>query len=777
MHEKKGMITENLAIGYSSDMIKNISIKVLPGKVVTLIGPNGSGKSTLLKTLTGQLKLRSGVVMIDGEDADKLSASELAKRMSMVMTEAVRPELMTCREVAQTGRYPYTGRLGILSEGDKAKVEEALELTSGLEVAEKLFTEVSDGQRQRVMLARAICQEPEVLVLDEPVSFLDIKYKLDILKKIRLLADEKKMAVIMSIHEPEIAMRLSDTVVAIGGGTVKRIGTPAEVFTEEFIRDLYGIEDDDLSLLGSCPWFENGEDKAEAHLPEGDDKTVAFTPGVIMVQGTMSGVGKSLITAGLCRIFADDGYRVYPFKSQNMALNSYITDDGLEMGRAQVMQAECARVAPESDMNPVLLKPVSDCGSQVIVNGKVVGNMRAAEYFAYKKRLVPDIKSAFDRLKAKADIIVIEGAGSPAELNLKSDDIVNMGVAQMVGASVLLVGDIDRGGIFAQLIGTLKLLDADERERVKGLIVNRFRGDGKLFEDGIGILEEKGGVPVAGVVPYMDIRPDDEDSLSDRFLVRERRLFDLAVIRLPHISNYTDFDVFEQSADISVRYVSHPEDMGDPDMVVIPGTKNTIGDLRWLKSTGLAGKITEFAEGGRVIFGICGGYQMLGAKVSDPEDNECGGSEEGLKLLPVETVIKGDKVRKQYEGSLVRPTGVLAGLAGHKTGGYEIHMGDTSMLEPCDEFTSGKTGFCKGNVYGTYVHGVFDSFLMARHTVEAVALGNGKSIVLEGMTDHSDYKEKQYRLLAETLRESLDMNSIYRMIGISNKDERRYNTG
>ena len=332
---------------------------------------------------------------------------------------------------------------------------------------------------------------------------------------------------------------------------------------------------------------------------------------VIMIQGTMSNAGKSLIVAGLCRIFKQDGYRVAPFKSQNMALNSYITKEGLEMGRAQVMQAEAAGMEPSVHMNPILLKPTNDVGSQVIVNGEVLGNMSARDYFAYKKKLIPDICKAFQELEKQADIIVIEGAGSPAEINLKKDDIVNMGMAKLVDAPVLLVGDIDRGGVFAQLLGTLMLLEEEEKERIKGLIINKFRGDKTILDPGIEMLEERGKVKVTGVVPYMQLSIEDEDSLSAQLENKETGLIDLAVIRLPRISNFTDFNVFEQLPDVSVRYVTSVKELGNPDMILIPGSKNTIGDLQWMRQNGLEAKIKKLS-GQIPIWGICGGYQMLG---------------------------------------------------------------------------------------------------------------------------------------------------------------------
>ena len=311
----------------------------------------------------------------------------------------------------------------------------------------------------------------------------------------------------------------------------------------------------------------------------------------IMVQGTMSNVGKSLITAGLCRIFQQDGYRVAPFKSQNMALNSFITADGMEMGRAQVMQAEAAGIAPDVRMNPILLKPTNDVGSQVIVNGEVLGTMSARDYFAFKHKLVPDVMKAFHALSAENDIIVIEGAGSPAEVNLKEEDIVNMGMAKMAKAPVLLVGDIDRGGVFAQLIGTVDLLEAEERKMVKGLIINKFRGDKTILDPGIAILEAKSGIDVVGVAPYLHIDVEDEDSLSERLEFRGNgeaaTLIDIAVIRLPRISNFTDLNVMETIPGVSVRYVKNVQELKDPDMIVLPGSKNTISDLLWMRQNGL----------------------------------------------------------------------------------------------------------------------------------------------------------------------------------------------
>ena len=797
----KGIKTENLSIGYGSDLIKEICIEAVPGKIVTLIGPNGSGKTTLLRTLTGELESRGGVVYLNGKDKSFLSSYDTAKAMSMVMTEKIRTELMTVREVVEVGRYPYTGKLGILSEEDKDKVRDAMEQTDTSLLADRYFNELSDGQKQRALLAKAICQEPDVLILDEPTSYLDIRYKIDLLGKIRRFASEKNIAVLMSLHELDIARKVSDVVVAVGEGKVLKIGTPGEVCTESFIRKLYNIEGVESELLGSQYWeeetdntnvekasrvneeepgFENasktnaGEKHADNHLK--DITLTSETPvidntshkaKVIMIQGTMSNAGKTLVAAGLCRIFADDGYKVAPFKSQNMALNSYITDEGLEMGRAQVVQAECARIRPMSEMNPILLKPTSSMGSQVIVNGKVVGNMKAMDYFRHKKDYIPEIMKAYDKLSDMADVIVVEGAGSPVELNLKDGDIVNMGLAEMIDSPVLLVGDIDRGGIFPQLLGTLDLLTEKERERVKGLIVNKFRGDGKLFESGINILEDKGRTKVVGVVPYMDIKIDDEDSLSERFTNKTVGEFDIAVIKLRMISNFTDLDTFDQISETSVRYVEKTSEVGDPDILIIPGSKNTIEDLRELKKNGLFDAIIKKAKEGTVVIGICGGYQILGESVEDPECTESGGSETGLGLLPVKTVMGSEKVRTVYNGSIVSSTGILESLKGAPVTGYEIHMGETHPTEELTEFTSGGTGYCKGNVYGTYVHGFFDKKEILEGVVRSVAESRGKKADTSSVEDYKDRKEIAYDKLAENLRNSLDMEYIYKLLGLN----------
>lgn len=480
---------------------------------------------------------------------------------------------------------------------------------------------------------------------------------------------------------------------------------------------------------------------------------------VIMVQGTMSNAGKSLLVAGLCRIFKQDGFRVAPFKSQNMALNSFITSEGLEMGRAQVMQAEAAGIPPMVCMNPVLLKPTNHTGSQVIVNGEVLGNMSARDYFAFKKTLIPDIKKSFKKLEEYADIIVIEGAGSPAEINLKQNDIVNMGMAEMVDAPVLLVGDIDRGGVFAQLLGTLMLLEEKEKRRVKGLIINKFRGDKSILDPGIEMLEEKGNVPVVGVVPYMELSLEDEDSLTERFDRKSEGLIDIAVIRYPRISNFTDFNVFEQMPETAVRYVTSISELRHPDMIFLPGSKNTMGDLKWMRQNGLEAAVKKLAEE-IPVFGICGGYQMLGQEIFDSEGVEEGGQMRGMELLPVSTVLMPEKKRCQIEGRIERLSGLFHVLSDCTFKGYEIHMGRTGTEERI-VVTSDKNE----NIYGSYVHGLFDEGMIANAMVQALAEKKGIEMENGEFEDYRTFKDKQYDKLADTLRMYLNMEEIYGMLG------------
>lgn len=490
----------------------------------------------------------------------------------------------------------------------------------------------------------------------------------------------------------------------------------------------------------------------------------------IMIQGTMSNAGKSLLAAGLCRVLKQDGYRVAPFKSQNMALNSFITRDGGEMGRAQVVQAEAAGIEPDTRMNPILLKPTTDVGSQVIVNGQVRGNMQAMEYFRRKRDYIPAVLEAYNSLNSEYDVIVIEGAGSPAEINLKQDDIVNMGLAKLVDAPVLLVGDIDRGGVFAQLYGTVALLEEDERRRIKGVVVNKFRGDRAILEPGLKTLEQLCGIPVAGVIPYTHVDIDDEDSLTERFgRSKERKLLDIAVIRVPRISNFTDFGPFEHYENVSLRYVDQVSDLHQPDMILLPGTKSTIADLRWLRQSGLEAAILKAADAGTLVFGICGGYQMLGNTVSDPDGVEGGGSLRGLGLLPADTVFQGEKTRTRVTGAFRAPEGLFRSLAGVAFEGYEIHMGRTeSGAAPLAEFTTQtgerrSDGLSAGNVWGCYVHGIFDKAEAAAALVNALLEAKGLEPGAASV-DWQAYAQQQYDKLAAGLRASLDMKRIYRIL-------------
>lgn len=506
----------------------------------------------------------------------------------------------------------------------------------------------------------------------------------------------------------------------------------------------------------------------------------------IMVQGTMSNSGKSFLVAALCRIFRQDGYRVAPFKSQNMALNSYITEDGLEIGRAQAMQAEAAGIAPTVDMNPVLLKPTSQMGSQVIVNGEVYGNMKAMDYYRRKPELIPVVRQAFERLCEQYDIVVLEGAGSPAEINLRENDIVNMGMAKIAGAPVLLVGDIDRGGVFASLYGTVSLLQPEEQAMIKGLVINKFRGDVKILEPGLRMIEERLHIPVTGVIPLEQIDIDDEDSLSDRLNCsgnaggagdKAESGLDIAVIRLPHISNFTDFAVLERQRGVRLRYVERPGQLGMPDLVILPGTKNTMADLQWLRETGLEPGILRLVEEARMpVIGICGGYQMLGASLYDPDgvEGEAGSSMRGMGLLAAETVFAEQKTRTRISGRLVQGSKMFAGCGDVSLSGYEIHMGITRPAEaaachPSIYLEDGRMdGMERGDglVFGSYLHGLFDNEALTSALTARLAEKKGICLDMPEAPGETvkEYKERQYDKLADLVRNSLDMEQIYRIM-------------
>lgn len=516
-------------------------------------------------------------------------------------------------------------------------------------------------------------------------------------------------------------------------------------------------------------------------------------PGqVLMVQGTMSSVGKSLLVAALCRIFRQDGLRVAPFKAQNMALNSFVTRDGLEIGRAQAMQAEAAGVDVTVEMNPVLIKPEADSFSQIVVLGKPWARLPAREYMRRRGELWSVVTRALDTLRARYDLVIIEGAGSPVELNLRQSELVNMAIAGYADAPVLLVGDIDRGGIFAQLLGTLMLLEEPERARVRGLIVNKFRGDSRLFDEGVSILEQRGGVPVVGVVPYIrDLRVADEDSVAlDEHRERGRRgtsmaehVLDIAVIRLPRISNFDDFDPLVVEADTRVRFVEHPADLGLPDLIILPGTKTTVADLRFLQACGLTRRIVTLARAGVPVLGICGGYQMLGTLIHDPDGVESDQrTTAGLGLLPVVTTFVGEKQTVRASGQIAVSRGLFADAQGLALSGYEIHMGRTVLVnegEPLARITARREQpvadtdgaiDARGWIAGTYFHGLFDNDRL-RHTILhnlAARRGLDRAVPLSRFDRAGAYDQ-----LAETVRRHLDIAALHRLVALSPEGESR----
>ena len=456
-----------------------------------------------------------------------------------------------------------------------------------------------------------------------------------------------------------------------------------------------------------------------------------------------------------------------PFKSQNMALNSFVTRDGLEMGRAQVVQAQAAGVEPDVRMNPILLKPSSDVGSQVIVNGEVRGDMPAKEYFRRKKSLIPDILRAYDSLADEFDIIVIEGAGSPAEINLKADDIVNMGLAKLVDAPVLLAGDIDRGGVFAQLYGTVALLEPDERARICGLIINKFRGDVEILRPGLAMLEKKTQLSVLGVVPYLRVDIEDEDSLAPRLQSKSAvKPLDAAVLRLPHISNFTDFMPLEQHPLLGVRYVQSVRELGAPDLVILPGTKNTVNDLLWLRQSGLEAAVLKLAAGGTPVLGVCGGYQLLGETLDDSQGTESGHPQtlRGLGLLPTRTVFTAEKRRAQVTATAAAP------FAGAALTGYEIHTGRTAVNgAPFCRYADGTPEGCVQNaVFGTYLHGLFDSGELTEQLAAYLCRRKGIAPETAAPLAMADYRTQQLDLLADGVRSALDMDAVYAAMGLHN---------
>ncbi len=495
----------------------------------------------------------------------------------------------------------------------------------------------------------------------------------------------------------------------------------------------------------------------------------------IMLQGTASDVGKSVLVAGLCRILYQDGLKTAPFKSQNMALNSGITPDGQEMGRAQIFQAEAAGIVPDVRMNPVLLKPTSDRKAQVVLMGKVATDMDAVSYHEYKPRLREQIISVYQSLAHEYDAIVLEGAGSPAEINLRDRDIVNMGMAEMAKCPVVLVADIDRGGVFASIYGTLALLQAHERWRVKGVIINKFRGDVALLTPGIKQIEDLTGVPVIGVMPWLDVDLEDEDGVAlqrGKYLRTGERAVDIAVVQLPHISNFTDFNALAAQPDVRVHYVRSPDELRNTDLIILPGSKNTLGDLTWLQESGLAQAVLQASRNGVPVLGVCGGYQMLGETIID--DVESGlGTLPGLGLLNTVTHFAANKTTTLV-GATVQTglPGLLTACGNLALKGYEIHMGETTLAAGCRallwlekngvQIADGAVSD-NGLVFGTYLHGLFDSEAFTRTLVNALRIRKGVP-ELDITVDYAQYKSQQFDLLADGMRKHIDIDRIYQIM-------------
>jgi adenosylcobyric acid synthase len=494
-----------------------------------------------------------------------------------------------------------------------------------------------------------------------------------------------------------------------------------------------------------------------------------MTAKTLMVQGTSSSAGKSLLVAALCRIFTRRGVRVAPFKAQNMSNNAAVCPDGAEIGRAQAVQAMAASIEPTADMNPILLKPEADARSQVVVMGRPWRTLAAGTYYQHKGELWPVVTGALDRLRAAYELVIMEGAGSPAELNLRQGDLVNMKVARYAGAPVLLVGDVDRGGIFAQLLGTLWLLEPQERALIKGLVVNKFRGDPDLFREGVRILEERGGVPVVGVVPYVhDLGIPEEDAVvieTQRQSAPAPELIDIAVIALPRIANFDDFDPLAAEPGVQVRYVSSAQALGRPQAVILPGSKSTMADLAWLKAQGLDQAIQALAATGTAVVGICGGYQMLGLTIRDPEQAESTVEvTPGLGLLPLETVFEREKATHRILARLLGGPGWLAGLAGQMVRGYEIHMGRSQGAAAWLEIVERSgvpvavrdgTTADQGRIWGCYVHGMFANQAM-RHAWLAWLGWQGAGRSYASSQGH----EAAFERLADEVEAALDMELV-----------------
>lgn len=513
-----------------------------------------------------------------------------------------------------------------------------------------------------------------------------------------------------------------------------------------------------------------------------------MTAKALMVLGTGSHAGKSLITAALCRIFAQEGYRVAPFKSQNMALNSAATPDGSEIGRAQAMQAEAAKVAPTADMNPILLKPSSDTTSQVILQGRVWGQVSAADYFQQSvKKLFPAVLESYQRLARDYEIIVLEGAGSPAEINLREHDIVNMRMAEAANASCVLIGDIDRGGVFASIVGTWQLLNENERKQIRGYIINKFRGDVTLLQPALEMTKAYIPTPCVGVIPYLhDVGLDEEDGVAiedRRTAVRVWRDDDetparrlrVGVIALPHMSNFTDFDALAAEPSVALAYLSHAREVRDADVVIIPGSKQTLDDLAWLRAQGFEDAVRRHT-GSSLVVGVCGGMQMLGAGVHDAGGHEGGGQMSGLGLLPIQTTLVEDKVTQLTTAQLVAPQLFDQAMTCDTASGYEIHLGTTEYQPGARPLltvrrSDGTTSFdgatsTNGRIIGTYLHGFFDDDEF-RHSFINAARAALQLTPANAYVNFRAEREARFDRLARHVRQSIDIDAIISWLGLT----------
>ena len=494
----------------------------------------------------------------------------------------------------------------------------------------------------------------------------------------------------------------------------------------------------------------------------------------IMFLGTASSVGKSTLAAALCRTLKNKGLNVAPFKALNISLNSYVTKEGLEMGRAQVVQAEACKIEPDVLMNPVLLKPGGGC-TQVIVEGKVYCNIEPYKYKELNKKLKARVKASYEKLEKDYDVIVLEGSGSCAEINLQNTDISNMAMANISDSPVILVADIDRGGVFASVVGTLQLLQEKDRDRVKGVIINKFRGNKKMFEEGKKQLEEIIKIPVLGVMPYEKFDIEDEDSVTEKIKNEEQEgKLDIAVIRLSHMSNFTDFTMLDRICGVNVRYVREPEELKNPDIIIIPGTKNTIDDLRAIKENKLFNKIKEVKEKGVPILGICGGYQMLGSVVLDKLGVEGDISqEEGFGFLDIKTRFNEAKITKQTHADILCDLRDIKSIKGHIVSGYEIHNGISKIGKKAVPFIKDTDGVVIGvcneerTIAGTYLHGIFDSEDFINSFVKGLKTSNDISISEEKLIERvNEYKEKEYDRLAKIFEENIDMDKMNKILNI-----------